>query len=1133
MLAPLKRESYFGVRIMSDDEKKGPAGLGSNGAIVVALFATGAYFYAQQAPLTVVRPPPMESRIEEKFHAQDVEARLWQDPFEAVAREIKRRDSPDKGECDHAWAAKRANEAAADKHSSETKGEAGKKSERDDARATTMKEGKNGAATNYYSTKNEKPKLESILPLHCRSPLIVANGSFLAELEGVSVIAVTAPGGRYFEDAETRRRLRFAILSGLHLERYTPKNEQQIGYFHPMDHEEKGLPAVIPFEWFERTPNKQREPPKQQILLVWIDEDVLGDAHKPLAGLSHLRNELCAKQTRGCPSLQILGPYSSGVLRDLAVEMNASKNAASLDDIRFYSFAATISEHALGTVDAKRIFRTSSGDNVLAREIGAELCRRNKSSPRAVGQNYGEESDATCLGGQHVALISDRDTLYGRAIVDTFVREFSCLDAKSNDQHKQCLSKLPEQMSPPDWILVRTYLRGIDGLLPPANLNKSTKKGGSDKDSGERSESQESLKSLERSFGSDQFDYLRRLEASLKKKDADLRRLGKDGVKAIGVLGFDVFDKLLVLRALKPSFPEAVFFTTDYDAALAGRDEIEWSRNLIVASSYGPTLADDIQEETAPFRSTYQTAAFLTARVAAQERRPEDRSSLRRRVEDSVGAARLFEIDRHGDFLALWTIKKAPKPKEPISNNKVVPTILTQYAALDAPVALTQDATRGEKAAQISEIQPAIPPLFTELSPKSVTGIFFVLLLTGVIVPFFSWRLFPILKATPVGMAIIFLFGAALVFRWDQFAQFATEDGLGEPIAWTRGISTWPSIGLRIVAAILALSLIVDAWRELSNNQKILQSRFFLPKEGISHAKEKNMRIFLRVLSTTYYCVNLLFYSLPHDKDSDENIDVDHIWRFYVLKNKFVPKMIRIVFFVSIMLCLFQLLVAVYGDPNLPWRGDLYVIYKKVTLPLVLLLLFLTFLVFDATLLCLRFVDVLRKNRTVWPSDTHKVFRSKFKLQDPLLDEWIDLDFLAVRTRCISRLIYFPFAIFALMIVSRSTVFAEFAISWPIIITQIIGCAIVFGCAMALCFSAEKARETTRHKLMKGIVAARAADPSGRKPAQLETLLKLVDGLRQGSFVPLSQQPPIRALLLPIGGLGWTALLDYRLLPGL
>jgi hypothetical protein len=91
----------------------------------------------------------------------------------------------------------------------------------------------------------------------------------------------------------------------------------------------------------------------------------------------------------------------------------------------------------------------------------------------------------------------------------------------------------------------------------------------------------------------------------------------------------------------------------------------------------------------------------------------------------------------------------------------------------------------------------------------------------------------------------------------------------------------------------------------------------------------------------------------------------------------------------------------------------------------------------------------------------------------------------------------------------------------------------IFGCAMMLCFSAEKARETTKSKLMKGMVAAKAADPSGPKPAQLETLLALVDGLREGSFVPLSQQPPIRALLLPLGGLGWTALLDYRILPGL
>jgi hypothetical protein len=216
-----------------------------------------------------------------------------------------------------------------------------------------------------------------------------------------------------------------------------------------------------------------------------------------------------------------------------------------------------------------------------------------------------------------------------------------------------------------------------------------------------------------------------------------------------------------------------------------------------------------------------------------------------------------------------------------------------------------------------------------------------------------------------------------------------------------------------------------------------------------------------------------------------------------------------------------------------PSRGELGELYNLVTPPVVTLTLVLIFLVFDSTLLCLLFVDALRKHKTVWPANTHEIFRDKLEFEDPLLDEWLDLDFLALRTKCISKLIYFPFAIFALLIMSRSTAFADFALSPPIVATQIVGFVIVFGCAMALCFSAEKARETVKTRLTKRLVAVKGADGSAKKVSQLETLLKLVDGLRQGSFVPLSQQPPIRALLLPIGSLGWTALLDYRLLPGL
>jgi hypothetical protein len=88
--------------------------------------------------------------------------------------------------------------------------------------------------------------------------------------------------------------------------------------------------------------------------------------------------------------------------------------------------------------------------------------------------------------------------------------------------------------------------------------------------------------------------------------------------------------------------------------------------------------------------------------------------------------------------------------------------------------------------------------------------------------------------------------------------------------------------------------------------------------------------------------------------------------------------------------------------------------------------------------------------------------------KDPLLDYWIDIDFIAKRTKCIGELIYYPFAVVALMIVSRSTVFANFDLNWPIIITQVICLAILFICALALRQAAERARAEAKNAITDG-----------------------------------------------------------------
>ena len=54
----------------------------------------------------------------------------------------------------------------------------------------------------------------------------------------------------------------------------------------------------------------------------------------------------------------------------------------------------------------------------------------------------------------------------------------------------------------------------------------------------------------------------------------------------------------------------------------------------------------------------------------------------------------------------------------------------------------------------------------------------------------------------------------------------------------------------------------------------------------------------------------------------------------------------------------------------------------------------------------------------------------------------------------------------------------------------------------------------------------------GNLPANWNCSCARVEDLREGAFSPYSQQPVVRAMLLPLGSLGGTALLEYLLVPG-
>src|SRR4051812_32643272 len=71
------------------DEKQPGSGFGGNNLVLLAVAAASAVYLAwQKPPLEASRPAEVEPQIHYTNGVQDVDARLWQDPFGAVAEYI-------------------------------------------------------------------------------------------------------------------------------------------------------------------------------------------------------------------------------------------------------------------------------------------------------------------------------------------------------------------------------------------------------------------------------------------------------------------------------------------------------------------------------------------------------------------------------------------------------------------------------------------------------------------------------------------------------------------------------------------------------------------------------------------------------------------------------------------------------------------------------------------------------------------------------------------------------------------------------------------------------------------------------------------------------------------------------------
>lgn len=1137
---------------MAEDRQSGP-GFGGNSLILLAAAAASAVYMAwQKPPLVSSRPTDPDYRVEANRGEQDIDARLWQDPFAAVNRQLGEQQDKHKADGAHSIGSLQSELA-----------------ERTLVLGVTLpgapypEDGEARRRLRYavlaalhaanYAPRDEKhigffrtPATQQ--PPHEAAPPAV----------GVRLcVTITPPSGKGAPLEAAMIATTAAPPAGA------------------ADAVPAPLPPTIPFEWFESNDQKTAD---RHVVVVWLDEEVLATGAVPVASLGRLLHLL---DPGGKAKFAVVGPQDSTTLKAMAKEIAQPSAAACRNGplsppllpspvLPIYNFGATADasivlrlvgsdKRDLETHFAERLryYRTSSSDRKLAGALVDELSRRGIDLESGVLRRSDDDARRVKSHRDHIALISEWDTVYGQYLPESMCQAFvEGASAPGNaasgrrpqkpvgDRASSAVCDGPSAFPP--WISRFSYLRGLDGRLPNRRPAKETKpsegEGGNQASGPQANATLETARQFESAEGQSQFDYLRRLAEHIRRRDEELRRSGEGRIAAIGVLGSDVYDKLLILQALRPDFPEALFFTTDLDALLVPQGKSRYTRNLVVASSFDLTLDDALQADIPPFRSTYQTSIFLATRLAVRNEWQDgpagnSESDTRAALDRWLERPRLFQIGRS----APYALPSGPDDLRPDAGS----------------IPLKEHAACADDFLKCPSVQPAVADLFPTFKSGSQFSI--VLLIAAVLTAWLlsSHRLrrysfwngdespaavpcharFVRAASLPLA-ALITAFGLCL--GWPSIGRFLTQNGFGEPMSLIEGISLWPTVLLRIAGSALCVWLICYTLRSLDANLSGTADRMRVPRHHL-HRESPNFSFRGRPLcdwiaemmaSFSWFSNDSRLARRPPGESGRPKVSISVFLGRYAASG--TARVIRAAAGTLAMIVLYQILAGILGEPNTPGRGSaVRTIFFYVTLADVFATLFLIFLVADATMYTRSSMIQLTRVRTLWDDKTVEPFKDELGLGEANLDDWIDMQFLARRSRFITRLIYFPFLALALLILSRSTIFDDFTVPLTLIIVQAISLAVIIGSVFLLRRAAEQARNAACEHLNAKIITAKGIKKGGGELAsQLEILLGRVENLRDGAFAPLSSQPFVKALLLPLLSYGATVLVHIYALPG-
>jgi hypothetical protein len=532
---------------------------------------------------------------------------------------------------------------------------------------------------------------------------VLTNADVSARPTNALVLGIMVSGQPYAEDKESRIRARYAVGAALGSDGYKPVTADHIGLvasawpnsrelsdwmagtnaqlgiqWDANDDRQSFCPALdtnlclrVPFEVYE--PREYRSADQNvsnsvnasasgrcydRVLLVWLDEEYFDD--KPVPRLALLLNQLqtlVGKNDTNPPQYAIVGPRLSstlqallasgaelthhpqlqaGISNSLAATRLILASPSAMDEVLVDAGAVSNSAYFDVPRRALAAYSHTAGlfqsvtncvctDNQMAHAVLAELKLRNLNPADT---------------NQHVVLISEWDTFFARMSSLAFAAEMlGCTNGAGRLAFVEAVRRQTNAW--PANLHRYVYLQGLDGETADVKKPQAGKRTPSIPGSADNLEDLlNDAGDFNKAEGPPQFDYLTRLGDVLAGFDCRVRLANPRGrIVAVGIIGLDLYDKLLILQALRDRLPNAIFFTTVLDARLWEPDDLDWSRNLLVFSSYGLRLNETLQGEVAPFRDSEQSQAYLATLSALKS--------------DKVGnfgliPPRRFEIGRYG-----------------------------------------------------------------------------------------------------------------------------------------------------------------------------------------------------------------------------------------------------------------------------------------------------------------------------------------------------------------------------------------------------------------------------------------------------------------------------------------------------